>query len=120
METNNKFNNYVLPVIFLVVLMIWSYWPVIKRLLIYLSASDDYSYGLIIPLISAYIFYLKWPQVKKRNWQPSWWGLLIMAGGFWLNITGELAADLYIPRLSFVMTLSGLLVLIGGWQLLKF
>ena len=119
METNNKFNNYVLPVIFLVVLMIWSYWPVIKRLLIYLSASDDYSYGLIIPLISAYIFYLKWPQVKKRNWQPSWWGLLIMAGGFWLNITGELAADLYIPRLSFVMTLSGLFVLIGGWRLLK-
>ena len=119
METNNKFKNYALPVIILVILMIWSYWPVLIRLLSYLSTSDDYSYGLIIPLISAYIVYLKWPQVKQRNWQPSWWGLLIMAGGFWLNIAGELAADLYIPRLSFVMTLSGLLVLIGGWQLLK-
>ena len=119
METNYKFKGYTLPVMILVILLIWSFWPVLSRLFVYLSDSDDYSYGLIIPVISAYIFYLKWPEIKQKNWQPSWWGLLIIAGGLWLNILGELAADLYIPRLSFIMTLSGLLVLIGGWQLLK-
>jgi exosortase D (VPLPA-CTERM-specific) len=120
MENNNRIKNYALPVVILVVMITWSYWPVLKRLFSYLIGSDDYSYGLIIPIISAYIFYLKWPQVKQRNWQPSWWGLLIMFLGLWLNIAGELAADLYVPRLSFVVTLGGLVVLIGGWQLLKY
>ena len=42
------------------------------------------------------------------SWRPSWWGLLIIMGGLWLNIIGELAADLYVPRVSIVISLLGL------------
>jgi hypothetical protein len=32
-----------------------------------LADSDDYSYGLLLPLVSGYIVYLKWPQIRARG-----------------------------------------------------
>ena len=94
-------SSFFLPIMILMALVLFVYWPVLSRLINFLSSSDDFSYGLIVPIISAYILYLKWPQVKERNWQPSWWGLLIIVIGLWLYIAGELAADLYVPQIVF-------------------
>ena len=46
-------------------------------------------------------------------------GSAIIICGLWLNILGELAADLYVPRVSFIITLAGILILLGGWRLIR-
>ena len=119
MKTRENYLFILTPLIILTLSIILFYWPVLTRMINYLSTNDDYSYGLIIPLVSGYIVYQKWPQIKQMTWQPSWWGLLLIMGGLWLNIIGELAADLYVPRVSFVICLFGIAVLVGGWRLLR-
>ncbi|MDD3579947.1 MAG: VPLPA-CTERM-specific exosortase XrtD [Desulfobacca sp.] len=99
--------------------LLYLYWPVLTRLIVSLAESEDYSYGLLIPLISGYIVYRKWPQIRAQAGQPSWIGLAVMALGISLYILGELAAELYTTRFSFVIVLSGLVLLVGGWRFLR-
>lgn len=120
MKSNNKILiNNLIPFFFLFCLVSLIYWPVLTKMFQYLQSNDDYSYGLLIPLVSIYIIYQKWPKIKGAHWQPSWWGLPVMLTGLWFFIMGELAADLYVPRVSFIMTLGGIVLLLGGWIILR-
>jgi exosortase D (VPLPA-CTERM-specific) len=109
----------ILAGVVLVAALGWLYWPVLSRLILNIAESEDYSYGLLLPLVSAYVVYLKWPLLRRRAWQQSWLGLLIIASGLSLLIVGELAAELYTTRFSFVVVLTGLCWLLGGWELVR-
>jgi exosortase D (VPLPA-CTERM-specific) len=99
--------------------LLWFYGPVLYNLLISLAHDEDHSFGLLLPVVSAYLVYLKWPQIRRAPWRPSWWGLAIMVLGFSLYLVGELAADLFIPRLSFILVLTGVLGLVGGVKIIR-
>jgi exosortase D (VPLPA-CTERM-specific) len=103
----------------LTIAVLWLYWPILSRLIISIAENEDYSYGLLLPLVSGYVVYLKWPQLRNQAWQPSWVGLIIIASGLGLLIIGELAAELYTTRFSFMVVLAGLLWLLGGWKLVR-
>jgi hypothetical protein len=55
------------------------YWPTLTKLTNQLVSDENYSFGLLLPLVSAYIIYLKLPQLRNIVWQRSWLGLLIIA-----------------------------------------
>ncbi len=103
----------------LVMAVLWYYWPVLSVLFMNLVESEDYSYGLLLPLVSGYLVYLKWPQIRGLLWRPSPLGLLFIAAGFSLYILGGIAGDFYTPRLSFLVVVTGLLFLMGGWSLVR-
>ena len=103
----------------LAVALFWFYRDTLTKLFVFLVKSDDYSYGLLFPLISGYIVYRKWPLIRQTAIQPSWLGLLIVAAGLGLFVAAELAAELYTTRFSFVVVLAGLVVLAGGVPLLR-
>ena len=54
----------------ILILIIWSYWAVLVNLVSFILSSEDYSYGLLIPFVVAYIIYLKWPEIQKQYWRP--------------------------------------------------
>ena len=116
---DNFLKHNIISLVILVATITWFYWNTLTTMMGFLIRNDDYSYGLLLPLISGYIIYQKWPRFRETAWQPSWWGLFIIIIALGLNIMGEIAADLYVPRVSFVISLAGLLVLIGGWGLLR-
>ncbi len=105
----NKTCSRLIPVTVAVLALavLWFYWPVLAQLFADLAENEDYSFGLLLPLVSGYIIYLKLPQLRTYLWRPSWLGLLCIAAGFALYIVGELGADLYIPRVSFVIVMTG-------------
>ncbi len=105
---------------FLVIALIWAYWPVLSILTNTLLTDEDYSFGLLLPLVSAYIVYLKWPQIRRISWQPSWVGLIVLALGLALYIFGELSTDIYSPAVSLIVSLAGVMMLMGGWKLVRF
>ncbi|MGQ9687941.1 MAG: VPLPA-CTERM-specific exosortase XrtD [Desulfobaccales bacterium] len=102
----------------LLLTLLWAYWPVITRLLTRLAADEDYSFGLLLPLVSAYIVYLKWPRISQLALTPAWTGLAVLFAGLILYVLGELSTDQYSPALSFVVSLGGVVFLAGGWGLL--
>lgn len=95
------------------------YWPVLVNLFSFLATDEDFSYGLLLPLVSGYIVYLKLPQLRLQPWRPSWWGVPVMVIGFSLYVVGRVAADLYSPPFSCVVVLGGFLLLMGGWGILR-
>lgn len=103
----------------LAVAVLWLYWPVLARLVTELADSEDYSYGLLIPLVSGYLVYLRWPQIRGGQWRPSWLGLGVMGLGMFFYLVGELAAELYTIRFSFVVVLTGIVWLHGGYALVR-
>jgi exosortase D (VPLPA-CTERM-specific) len=113
---------HLFPLISLAILtiaLLWSYAPVLIDLFTRVAVDEDYSYGLLLPLVSAYIVYLKWPQIHSMQRQSSWLGLPVIALGFCLYIAGKLAADYYTPPLSFIIVLVGLLLTLGGGALVR-
>lgn len=100
-------------------MILWFYWPILVSLAQELTSNEDYSFGLLLPVVAAYIVYLKWPQLRQCPRRPSWSGLIIMAFGLSLYIGGELAADLFVPRVSFVVVLAGVIILLSGWRIVR-
>lgn len=106
-------------VIITISLILYIYWPVITYLFSQLYNSEDYNFGLLLPLVSGYIVFLKWNDIKECTWQPSWWGLLIIVIGMGLFFLGQMAADLFVPRLSLIIVIGGIIWLMGGWQVFR-
>jgi exosortase D (VPLPA-CTERM-specific) len=99
--------------------IIWIYGRLMVGLLVWVARDEDFSYGLLLPVVSAYIIYLKVPELRRRPWRPSWLGLGIMALGFSLYLVGELVTDTYLPYVSFFVVLSGGVFLLGGWSIFR-
>ncbi|MGB8992829.1 MAG: exosortase C-terminal domain/associated protein EpsI [Desulfobaccales bacterium] len=118
--TANSWLNFdVLTLVILVLGATLIYWPVLSNLMIQLANDEDFSYGLLLPLVSAYIVYLKWPELRREPWRPSWQGLAFMAPALGLYIAGKLITEFYSTRLSFFMVIAGIILLTGGWKVLR-
>lgn len=110
------------PFIFSIILIIgflWIYFPILTNLFSELTTNEDYSFGLLIPVVSGYIVYLKWPQLLAGPWRPSWLGLIFLALGLFLTLFGQLTVSVFIQRFSFLMALVGLIFVFGGWSRFK-
>lgn len=99
--------------------LVWLYWPVITQTINQVATDEDFSFGLLLPAVSAYIVYLKWPKIRRQSWRPSWWGLTLIFAGIVLDIFGELIAIFYLPPVSFLVMLVGVLWLLAGWNLVR-
>ncbi len=110
------------PFIFSIILIIgflWIYFPILTNLFSELATNEDYSFGLLLPFVSGYIVYLKWPQLLAGPWRPSWLGLVFMALGLFLTLLGQLTVSVFIQRFSFLVALVGLIFVFGGWSRFK-
>ena len=57
------------------------FWPMLTELVTEMANSENYSSGLLIPLVIGYIVYRKCPELRQP-WRPSWWGCLSSARRF--------------------------------------
>lgn len=93
-------------------------WPTIYPALVRIATDDNFSAGLLVPLVIAYIVYRKWPEIRQP-WQSSWWGLAILALGFLLFLLGMVLTIAYIAQLAMVILLAGIFWLLGGWRIVR-
>jgi exosortase len=97
--------------------VLWLYWPVLVHLVNFLYTSQDYSYGLLLPLVSGYLVFLAWPQLRHLPRRPTWMGLALMVIALAMYFVGIVVVK-FLARVSFLVLLMGILVLIFGWQFL--
>jgi len=119
LNTATSLNRNILFGVILALGVLLIYWQVLYNLLQQLAADEDFSYGLLLPLVSAYLVYLKWNELRRRPWKPSWVGLIFMALALMLLVSGKLVFEYYSMRLSFVIFTMGLIWLLGGWGIIR-
>jgi exosortase len=100
-------------------LLIAGYFPVLRALAIQWNTDGDMSHGFFVPVVAAFIVWQQREALLAIQPKPNWWGLaLVVWGGFQLWL-GVLAAELFVTRTAFVVTLIGAVWLLCGSVILR-
>jgi exosortase len=101
------------------VLALACYAPVLSRLVHQWSTDDDMSHGFFVPLISAFIVWQRREELMAIKPRPNWWGLAVVFYGAFQLLMATLGAELSLARSAFVITLIGMVWLLGGTLMLR-
>lgn len=77
---------------------------------------DEYNHGYLIPLVAAYLLWLRADALRSTVLRGSWTGLLFVAAGVGGLVLGELSAIYTIIQYSFLVALFGVIVSTIGWR----
>jgi exosortase len=95
------------------------YWPVLAKLIGAWSSDENYSHGFLIVPIAGYLVWERRARLVHIALRPSWLGLPILLGGIVVLLAGLLGAELFLSRISIVITLAGIIVFLWGWPHLR-
>ena len=95
------------------------YAPILTALVRQWNDDPDMGHGFFVPVIAGFIAWRKRDRIAEMIPQPNWWGLAIMLwAGFQLYMA-TLGAELFLARTSFVISIIGAVLLLGGTEYLK-
>jgi exosortase len=100
-------------------LTVWVYAPILYFLALQWRDSEDYSHGMLIVPLSMYFAWERRDQLRRAPIVPSWWGLLPLTLGAITLMVGRLGGELMNMRVSFVLTLIGLVLLLLGRKIFR-
>jgi exosortase len=101
------------------VLLIVAYLPILKHLVEQWWDDPDVGHGFFVPLVAGYIVWQRRERLAALKWEPAWWGIGVMFWGGVQAYIGMLGAELFLQRTAFLITLVGLLLVLGGKLLVR-
>ncbi|SRR6266567_7023714 len=102
------------PILLLGSLFVLLYAPVLRGLVAQWY-DGDYSHGFVVPIFSAYLLRLRRSTLAAIPRKPSSFGLLVVVGAQALYFLGSLGAELFLTRVSVIVTICGLVIYFLGW-----
>jgi exosortase len=81
--------------------------------------DPNYGHGFFVPMFAAYILWRQRDEWRAMHRQASNFGLPIMLFAVGLLMLGTLGAELFTIRLSLVFLISGIVVFLAGWRVLR-
>lgn len=106
-------------IIMLALVLLVIYWPVLTELVSDWERDSNYSHGFLVPLVSLFLLWKKRQEISQIETRISLWGLLFVAGGFFLLLVGTAGAEYFSVRLSLVFLLFGLVWYLTGTKMAK-
>jgi exosortase len=100
-------------------LLLLAYAPVLNRLVRQWISDPDMGHGLFVPFVAGYLAWSRRQEIAAAPLAVNWWGLpLVLYGSFQMMI-GTLGAELFLSRTAFLISLTGMLLLLCGLPLLR-
>lgn len=95
-------------------LLLASYAPVLWRLVKQWNSDADMGHGFFVPIVAGYVAWQKRAELAALPASPNWWGLaVVLYAGLQLYIA-TLGAELFLARTAFIISLAGVILLMGG------
>ena len=104
-----KFSFFTFALLFL-------YRNILGRLILTWVNDQDYSHGFIVPLISCSLIWRKKTELMTAKRQPHWSGFPVFIGGLLMLAAGIVGAENFISRVSFMVVISGLILIFYGMK----
>jgi exosortase len=95
------------------------YMPILRYMALQWYNDENYSHGFLIAPLAAFFAWERRGQLRQAAIVPSWWGLVPLALGSLTLMIGRLGTELMNMRVSFVLTLIGLVLLFLGRQIFR-
>jgi len=100
-------------------LLVAVYFPILSRLVAQWSSDDDVSHGFFVPLVAGYIAWQRREILINTEWKPAWWGIGLLVWAALQAYLGMLGAELFLQRTAFLLSLVGMLLVLGGTGLVR-
>jgi len=95
------------------------YGPLLAGLARQWSTDQDMSHGFFVLPVVAYMVWQRRAELQAVTPAPNWWGFAIAACGAALMLLGTLAAQVFIARVAFLVSLIGGVLFLGGPRTLR-
>lgn len=99
-----------------VAVLVGGYWSGLDELVRRWMKEEEYSHGLLLPLVSLFFLYQEWPRIRAVAGKPAWSGLAVVAGAALFYLVGEISALYILVHYAFIGTLFGLALGLLGWR----
>ena len=100
-------------------LCLWLYWSTLGRLIGQWWHDPNFSHGFFVPLFSGFVLWQERDRLARLPIRPSWSGLPLLILAVLFLVIGQLGAELFLARSSFILLLAGLTVLFLGWSVFR-
>ena len=101
------------------ILLVAAYFPILVKLVNQWATDDDVSHGFFVPLVAGYIAWTRRDALLRIEWKPAWWGFVLLVWACVQAYFGLLGAELFLQRTAFLMSLLGLLLVLGGTAMVR-
>lgn len=101
------------------VLLSLCYFPILARLVQQWNQDSDMGHGFFVIPIAALLAWQRRGELAALTPRPNWWGLAILAWAALQMIAAEIGAELFLGRTSFVISIAGTVLLLGGTRYLR-
>jgi exosortase len=100
-------------------LLIACYGPLLAGLTRQWATDSDMSHGFLVLPVVAFVVWRRRAELTAIEPRTNWWGLAIAVWGAVQMLLGTLAAQVFIARTAFLVSLIGAVLLLGGTRALK-
>lgn len=107
--------------IFIVALLGFVYENVLRNQLVDRWLSDgNWSHGMLIPLLSIYFLSQRRDELLAAAWRPNYWGAAVLACSLFVFFFSAWRLRMAYPQaVSIVGSILGLVLLFGGWKVIR-
>ncbi len=97
---------------------LWLYWQELTELWSIWLQSDEYSSGLLVPLLAVYIAWSRRKMIRGPI-RYCLWGLLLLLSAQGIRFFGLFFMYSSAQRFSLVLSIAGLILFLFGWQIFR-
>jgi len=103
----------------ILLLLIWLlYGQVVAKLVRQWLDDPNYSHGFFVPIGCGLLLWTSRESWMGKPVRPSAYGLFFVIAAMGLLVIGTLGAEIFLPRVSVVVLLGGLVIYFAGWAML--
>jgi len=111
--------QYRLQLVLVLPLLVGMYYTIIPDMVRVWYHDENYSHGFLVPIISGYFLWQRWPDLKNRLVQPDWLGLVVIVWGILQLLAAWLSTEYFTMRSSLIVLLIGMTLFWFGREVLK-
>src|ERR1700730_11789106 len=93
---------------------LWLFWDGLQRMWGWWIDAPEYSHGLLIPPVAAFLVWQQKDRLERIPFEGSWWGIALVLIGAGLLVLGQLAAVYTMLHSPYLVTLFGLILAFTG------
>ncbi len=103
----------------MLLLIVWIYVSILPGLFLQWIDDPNFQHGIFVPLFALFVLWHDRRKLAAIPSSPSWVGLPLVALSMLVLVLGVLGADIFLPRVSFLILLAGLIILFQGWTFFR-
>jgi exosortase len=108
--------SFWLQLALLAVLVGFIYYHILARLVVDWWADPNFSHGFLVPFFSGFVVWQNRKRLAALSMEPSWFGLVVVAGALGILIVGVLGVEFFLSRSSLLFLIAGLVIYFLGWR----